>query len=74
MKSPITGKHMPIRISQVDMQFRGEHFWVSFIFYLCEESKESFTDDVLDKLNVYQVHQQYAAKHDIPIEELQNVG
>ncbi|MES2181958.1 MAG: hypothetical protein V4493_07645, partial [Pseudomonadota bacterium] len=70
MKSPHTGKHMPIQCIKANMEFKGEHFWVWYLCYYCEQSDKRYTNDDLDKVNTYQVYQQYAAKHYLPIEEV----
>jgi uncharacterized phage-associated protein/transcriptional regulator with XRE-family HTH domain len=66
MESPLTGKKMPLRKEERLLEFRKEQFNVSYHFYKCEESEEEFTDDVLDNLNLIQVHNQYRAKYGIP--------
>ncbi|MBI9068461.1 MAG: DUF4065 domain-containing protein [Salinivirgaceae bacterium] len=69
MKSPITGKEMKIKFESDILTFRKERFEIKYHFYLCEDSKEQFTDDKLDKLNMIQVYNQYREKHGIPFPE-----
>jgi plasmid maintenance system antidote protein VapI len=70
MKSPHTGKHMPLHVSKADFQFRGEHFWIHWIYYECPDTKERLTDEILDTLNTYQMYRQYAEKHGMALEDV----
>jgi plasmid maintenance system antidote protein VapI len=71
MNSPHTGKPMPLRVSSpVITDFKGETFRIEFLYYLCTDTQERFSDETLDNLNRYQAYQQYAAKHNLPIEEV----
>lgn len=74
MKSPLTGKEMPIVKEERVLEFRKEKFEVTYHFYKCEESGEQFTDDALENLNVNQVHNQYRAKYGIPfVDEIKQI-
>lgn len=66
MKSPITGKEM-IKMTKEDViVFRKESFPIIYHYYFCEGSKEEFTDEALDNLNLNQVYNQYRAKYNLP--------
>jgi len=69
MESPITGKEMKLVMEPAVLSFRKEKFEVVYHYYLCEDSKEQFTDDVLDTINLNQVYNQYREKYGIPFPE-----
>lgn len=69
MRSPITGKEMKLVKEVTTLPFRKEEFEVVYHYYLCEDSKEQFTDDELDTINIAQVHNQYREKYGIPFPE-----
>lgn len=69
MKSPITGKEMKLVKEPATLPFRKNEFEVVYHYYLCEDTKEQFTDDELDNINVAQVHNQYREKYGIPFPE-----
>src|SRR5688572_5675196 len=69
MRSPITGKEMKLIKEKTSLSFRKEEFAVMYHYYLCEDTKEQFTDDELDHLNITQVHNQYREKYGIPFPE-----
>lgn len=66
MKSPITGKEMPLLKAHRTMEFRKESFDIVFHYYHCAESGEQFTTTALDALNMNQVYNQYRDKFNIP--------
>lgn len=45
---------------------RKEEFRILFNYYLCEETGEEFTDEVLDNLNVAQAYNQYRTRYNLP--------
>lgn len=66
MKSPITGNEM-IRMTREDViVFRKESFPILYHYYFCEGSKEEFTNEALETLNLNQVYNQYRAKYNLP--------
>lgn len=69
MKSPITGKEMKLVKEPAKLPFRKDEFGVVYHYYLCEDTKEQFTDDELDNINIAQVHNQYREKYGIPFPE-----
>ncbi len=66
MKSPITGKNMPLLTEKRTMDFRKEHFQIVFHYYKCEESGEQYTTTSLDEVNLNQLYNQYRDKFNIP--------
>ena len=66
MKSPITGKEMPLVTEKRTMDFRKEHFQIVFHYYKCEDSGEQFTTTNLDEINLNQLYNQYRDKFNIP--------
>lgn len=66
MKSPITGKEMPLMKAYRTMDFRKETFKVVFQYYQCEDSGEQFTTTALDEVNMNQVYNQYRDRLNIP--------
>jgi uncharacterized phage-associated protein/DNA-binding transcriptional regulator YiaG len=53
----------------VKLNFRKEEFELTYHYYLCEDSKEHFTTDELDRINQTQVHNRYREKYGIPFPE-----
>ena len=66
MKSPITGKEMTIKKEYRTLTFRKEKFKVLYHYFLCEDSKEQFTNTELDEINLTQVYNQYREAHKLP--------
>ncbi len=59
MKSPITDKEMKLKIDDTILNYRGKGYSIQYHHYFCEDSGESFTTDLLDEINIAQVHRQY---------------
>lgn len=70
MKSPITGKPMPIQIGRITLTFKGEKFKVFYLFYQCQRSKEQYTSTYLDTITLDQVYLQYAGRHGLNLEDV----
>lgn len=66
MKSPITGKEMRRQKERRTFNYRKDEFDIIYQYYECEDSKEKFTDEELDNLNLKLVHNRYRAKYGIP--------
>lgn len=67
MNSPVTGKPMKlVKEPGVKLTFRKEEFEITYHYYLCDESGESYTTDEEDRVNQTQVHNQYREKYGIP--------
>jgi uncharacterized phage-associated protein/DNA-binding transcriptional regulator YiaG len=66
MKSPITGKEMPIRKRKERFEFRKETFEITYHYYLDETSGDQFTDDSLSEVNTNQLYNEYRSKYGIP--------
>jgi len=66
MKSPFTGKDMTLKRERKNLVFRKEKFEIIYHYYLCEDSKEQFTTQELDELNLFQLYNLYREKHNIP--------
>ena len=74
MKSPITGKEMPLKRKRRSLTFRKEEFNFYNHYYACEDSGEEFTSTELDELNLLQVHNQYRDKYNLPFpSEIQSI-
>ena len=69
MKSPYSGKEMPLKTEEREFEFRKEKFTIQFHFYVCEQTGEEFESQQLSELNHAQVVNQYRAKHHIPFTE-----
>lgn len=69
MKSPITGNEMTLVKEKKRLVFRKEEFEYIHHSYLCEDTKETFTDTKLDTLNITQVYNQYLDKYNLPFPE-----
>ncbi|MCW3116851.1 MAG: hypothetical protein JWM28_933 [Chitinophagaceae bacterium] len=67
MQSPVTGKPMKlVKEPGIKLSFRKEEFEITYHYYLCDDSKEQFTSDELDRINQVQVHNRYREKYGIP--------
>lgn len=66
MKSPYTGKEMSLLIEERMLVFRKAEFKVAFHFYQCYETAEKFSASDLDALNMFQVHNQYRDRFNLP--------
>lgn len=74
MKSPFTGKEVPLKTRTETIIFRKESFNMVYHYYHCEDSGEEFVTPELGDLNLNQVYNQYRAKHHILFpEEIKNV-
>lgn len=69
MKSPFTGKEMPILVRNEDVAFRKETFNVTYPSYYCDDSKQYFTTTEFDTIKMKQVYNQYRDKFNIPFPE-----
>jgi hypothetical protein len=70
MNSPHSGKPMPLKTSEAYLDFKGESFKINYVYYECLETKERYTNEDLDKINLHQAYEQYAEKHNLPIEQV----
>lgn len=66
MKSPFTGKEMILQKEIRTLTFRKEKFDVNYHFFLCEDSKEQFTNADLDEINLTQLYNQFRVAHNLP--------
>jgi uncharacterized phage-associated protein/DNA-binding transcriptional regulator YiaG len=66
MQSPFTGGRATLHFEKKEFEFRREIFHMIQFYYLCEDTKQEFTTDELDQLNVNQVYNQYREKYSIP--------
>jgi DNA-binding transcriptional regulator YiaG len=66
MKSPINGKEMKLMKENRTLTFRKEEYKVLYHFYICQESKEQFTNAELDEINLNQLYNQYREAHHLP--------
>jgi putative zinc finger/helix-turn-helix YgiT family protein len=74
MKSPISGKEMILSIENKSLTYRKEVFVIRFHSFVCQDTKEQFTNEALDEINTSQVYHQYRDTHHLPFpEEIQNV-
>jgi len=69
MKSPITGKNMPLKAEKKTMSFRKEDFEIVYRYYYCAASDSQFTTTELDELNTIQVYHLYRQNHGLPFPE-----
>lgn len=51
------------------LPYRKDEFEIVYHAYECADTKETFTDDSLDTININQVHNQYREKYGIPFPE-----
>lgn len=69
MRSPFTGKEMKLIKEKEILPYRKDEFEVYYHSYECDETRERFTDDELDLINIKQVHNLYREKYGIPFPE-----
>jgi transcriptional regulator with XRE-family HTH domain/uncharacterized phage-associated protein len=69
MKSPFTGGEVQLKKEWQTLSYRKEEFRVRYHYYVCVDTREQFTTDDLDSLNITQVHNQYRAKYGIPFSD-----
>ncbi len=66
MKSPFTGGTVSLKCENTELIYRKEKFEIVQIYYLCEDTGETFTTDELDEINIKFVHNEYRLKYGIP--------
>lgn len=69
MNSPITGKEMTLATRMHMLKIRGEDIPVIWSYYLCEDSKEQFTDNATDSVTVFNGYMIYLLKNNLPLPE-----
>lgn len=69
MKSPFTGKEMTVCQETRIVNYRGERYNYTALYYLCEDSGERFTTTASDTEAMEQVYRQYRERHGIPSPE-----
>lgn len=70
MKSPITGKHMPIQIGRTTLVYKGEKYRVFKLFYVDHDTKIEFSTTYTDTITMDQVYIQYAQRHNVPLADV----
>lgn len=74
MKSPFTGGSATLRAQADELTYRKEKFPFVHLFYECDDTREHFTVDELDDLNLAQVYNRYRVKYGIPFpDEIRNL-
>lgn len=74
MKNPFTGEEMKLIREHATLPYRKDEFTIVYHAYECEKTKERFTNDELDLININQVHNLYREKYGIPFpEEIKNI-
>ncbi len=69
MKNPFTGEEMKLVREHATLPYRKDEFTIVYHAYECEKTKERFTNDELDLININQVHNLYREKYGIPFPE-----
>lgn len=64
--SPFTGGKVTLKTERKEFEFRKSKFEIVYHYYICEDTKEEFTDTQIDGLNLIQVYNQYREKEGIP--------
>lgn len=64
--SPFTGGKVTLKKERKEFEFRKSKFEIIYHYYVCEDTKEEFTDTQIDELNLVQVYNQYREKEGIP--------
>lgn len=66
MKSPFADGEATLRYEKKELEFRKDQFLIFQFYYKCDETKEEFTTDALDQINVNQLYNQYREKYGVP--------
>lgn len=66
MKSPLTGKPMPLIRQRMPVQYRKETFYIYQHYYFCRQSGGQFSTEALEEMNQRQLHNKYREQHNIP--------
>ncbi len=66
MKSPYTGKEMPLLKEQDILTYRGKEYHYISHCYKCIDTNETFTTEELDEINIGQIYNQYRRENGIP--------
>ena len=69
MNSPITGKPMRLVYEPDTIEFRGEKYPITYLFYRDDESGERFTTMESDSVWYNQMTNQYRERHGIPYQD-----
>ncbi len=69
MKSPFTGIEMKLIKEKEILPYRKDEFEIVYHSFECDQTKERFTNDDLDLININQVHNLYREKYGIPFPE-----
>jgi len=64
--SPFTGGKVVLKTERKEVEFRKSKFEIIYHYYVCEDTREEFTDTQTDELNLIQVYNQYREKEGIP--------
>ena len=72
MKSPFTGGNATFKFEQSEITYHREVFKYVHQFYECDETKEHFTTEELDEINIGQIYNQYRAKYGIMLSDKNN--
>lgn len=66
MKSPFTGGSATLKAQADELTYRKEKYPFVHLYYECDDTREHFTVDELDDLNLAQVYNRYRVKYGIP--------
>lgn len=64
--SPFTGGKVTLKKERREFEFRKSKFDIVYHYYVCEDTKEEFTNTEIDELNLVQVYNQYREEEGIP--------
>ena len=59
MKSPISGKDMPLKKENKVFEYKGKKIEIEYQCFFCEDSGQQFTTPELDEENIAKVHKKY---------------
>ena len=66
LNCPFTGGNATLKKEKSVLTYRKEKWAYMHLYYECDDTKECFTTEHLDELNIGQVYNQYRAKYGIP--------
>ena len=66
MKSPFTDSEATLHCEKKELEFRKDLFTITQFYYVCNATRQEFTTDELDQINVNQLYNQYREKYGVP--------
>jgi transcriptional regulator with XRE-family HTH domain len=69
MESPFTGGKVELLTEEKQIEFRKDQFTINQLYYKCVDTREEFSTDELDQVNLNQLYNRYRVKYGLPFPE-----